>query len=80
MAKSLRKIRQPLHLTRRERDIVLAILEGCTNGEMAKRFGISEQSVKNRLSQIYGKVGVSSRLKLALRALEWRLVDHEPGK
>ena len=50
----------PLHLTRRERDIVLAILEGCTNREMAKRFGIGEQSVKNRLSQIYEKVGVSA--------------------
>ncbi len=64
-------------LTTREQDIVLAILEGCTNGAMAARFGIGEQSVKNRLSSIYRKVGVSSRLELALLAMKEGLVNRD---
>jgi len=60
----------PIHLTRREREIVVAILEGCTNRAMAQRFGISEQTVKNQLTTLYGKAGVSSRLELALVALQ----------
>jgi DNA-binding NarL/FixJ family response regulator len=67
-----------VHLTRREREIVLAILEGCTNLEMAKRFNVSEQTVKNQLSTLFDKVGVSSRLELALTAIERGFVkNHE---
>ena len=60
----------PIHLTRREREIVAAILEGCTNREMARRFAVSEQTIKNQLSTLYEKVGISSRLELALFALQ----------
>jgi len=54
---------------------VIAILDGCTNGEMARRFGVTEQTIKNQLTTLYGKVGVSSRLELALVALQGALVD-----
>jgi DNA-binding NarL/FixJ family response regulator len=65
-------------LTRREREIVAAILDGATNREMAKRFNVSEQTVKNQLSTLFDKVGVSSRLELALAAIERGLVkNHE---
>jgi hypothetical protein len=37
--------------------------------------GISEQSVKNHLSHIFDKLGVSSRLELALYATHHRLAD-----
>jgi DNA-binding NarL/FixJ family response regulator len=67
-----------IHLTKREREIVLAILEGCTNLAMAKRFNVSEQTVKNQLSRLFDKVGVSSRLELALAAIERGFVkNHE---
>jgi DNA-binding CsgD family transcriptional regulator len=61
-------LKRTIRLTRREREIVLAILDGCTNREMSQRFGISEQTVKNQLSTLYAKVGVSSRLELAVWA------------
>jgi DNA-binding NarL/FixJ family response regulator len=56
-------------LTPREREILQAILDGCMNREIAARFGTSEQTVKNQLSTLFDKVGVSSRLELALVAV-----------
>jgi len=66
---------QPIKLTRREREIVVAILDGCTNAEMARRFGVSEQTTKNQLTTLYAKAGVSSRLELALVAMQKGLVE-----
>jgi DNA-binding NarL/FixJ family response regulator len=54
-------------LTSREHKIVRAVLEGCTNCEMAVRFGTGEQTVKNQVSALYDKLGVSSRLELVLK-------------
>lgn len=62
------------HLTRRELEIVSAIVAGLTNKEMARQFAISEQTVKHHLTRIYGKLGVSNRLELALLAIQRRLV------
>jgi DNA-binding NarL/FixJ family response regulator len=66
---------RPIRLTRRERETVLAILDGCTNAEMARRFGVTEQTVKNQLTTLYTKAGVSSRLELALVALQKGLLE-----
>lgn len=63
------------NLTKREREIVLAILDGCTNREIARRFGVSERTVKNQLTLIYLKTDVSSRLELALAALQTGIVS-----
>lgn len=60
-------------LTPRERDLVQAILDGCSNKEIAVRLGIGVQTVKNRLAVLYDKCGVSSRLELALYATRHRL-------
>jgi DNA-binding NarL/FixJ family response regulator len=54
----------PQPLTPRERDISRAILAAESNRAIAERLGITEQSVKNRLSKLYRKLGVSSRLEL----------------
>ena len=66
--------RPRVDLTRRERDIVLAILDGCANRAIAQRLGVSERTIRNQLTQIYAKTGVSSRLELALAALQRDLV------
>lgn len=64
-----------VRLTRREREIVRAILDGCTNREMGARFGVSEKTIKNQLTLIYIKTSVSSRLELALAAVQTGLAD-----
>lgn len=58
-------------LTPRERDIVEILIAAASNKTIAARLGIAEQSVKNRLSVIYRKFVVSSRLELAVRCMNW---------
>lgn len=66
-------------LTPRELEIVSAIVAGLSNKDMARQFAISEQTVKHHLTRIYGKLGVSNRLELALYAIQRRLADEPPA-
>ena len=50
------------------------IVEGCSNRDIAKQFGLSEETVKRHLSNIFDKTGVSTRLELALFAIAHHLV------
>ena len=61
-------------LTRREMQMVTAIVEGFSNREIAQKFNVREDTVKHHLTSIFSKLGVSTRLELALFALERRLV------
>ncbi len=60
-------------LTSREVEIISAIKKGSSNREIAGHLAISEETVKRHLSNIYGKLGVSSRLELAVLASEQHL-------
>jgi DNA-binding NarL/FixJ family response regulator len=60
------KPRVAVALTPREREIVDAMLDAASNKVIAARLGITEQSVKNRLTTLYRKLGVGSRLELVL--------------
>jgi DNA-binding CsgD family transcriptional regulator len=51
-------------LTRRERECALLAAEGLHNGDIAKRLGKSQITVRNQLSSIYKKLGIDSRSKL----------------
>jgi DNA-binding NarL/FixJ family response regulator len=61
-------------LTRREFDIVGAVVEGRTNRDIARTFSISEDTVKRHLTHIFDKTGVSSRLELAMFAVHHKLL------
>ena len=54
-------------LTRRERQLIGEILKGKTNRSIAAVHGTSVQTVRNQLTMLYRKLGVSSRLELAAR-------------
>jgi len=56
-------------LSRREKEIVDALIAGCTNKEIAQRLGVSDQTIKNQLTTLYRKVGVSGRLELVVWAI-----------
>jgi len=62
-------------MTPRERQIVAAVLSGYTNRGIAQKLSISDQTVKNHLTAIYNKIGVSNRLELALCASKHNLTD-----
>ncbi|MDE3189019.1 MAG: response regulator transcription factor [Acidobacteriota bacterium] len=61
-------------LTPRELEVVGCIVEGCSNRDIAKQFGLSEETIKRHLSNIFDKTGVSTRLELALFAIAHHLV------
>lgn len=62
-------------LTRREVEILRAVVAGCTNKEIGERFSITENTVKSHLTHIFNKSGASSRVELALFAAHHRLLD-----
>jgi DNA-binding NarL/FixJ family response regulator len=64
-------------LTPREMEIIGTVVGGYSNAEIAKKFGLSEQTVKHHLSSIFDKVGVFNRLELALFAVNHKLVSDE---
>ena len=62
-------------LTDRQVEIVAAIVDGLNNPEIAKQLGISQDTVKQHLTAVFDKCGVSTRLELALFARDHELVS-----
>jgi DNA-binding NarL/FixJ family response regulator len=62
------------NLTAREMEILAAVVAGCSNKEIAKQFKLSENTVKHHVSNIFDKMGVSTRVELALAAMHHGLV------
>jgi DNA-binding NarL/FixJ family response regulator len=56
-------------LTDRELQIAALVVTAAGNKEIADKLGISEKTVKRHMSNIFDKVGVSSRTELALFAV-----------
>ena len=54
-------------LTRREQEIILALLEGKSNKELAQALFVSEKTIETHLGNIYKKIGVKNRLELFSR-------------
>ena len=68
--------RRKFGLTAREIEIVTAIVDGQSNRDIASTYGISEYTVKHHLTRIFDKVGVYSRLELAVFAIHHDLRAH----
>jgi DNA-binding CsgD family transcriptional regulator len=58
-----------IYMTNREIQVVQLLVRGQSNAEIAGELGIQLQTVKNLLSGLYAKLGVSTRLQLVLLAL-----------
>lgn len=48
-------------LTDREQEVVIYVLQGKSNKQIAKDLSISLRTVEQHLTNIYGKIGVTSR-------------------
>ncbi len=59
-------------LNEREDLLVACVANGMSNQQIASELNLSEQTVKNQLSQLYRKLGVKDRLSLALYVNERR--------
>jgi DNA-binding NarL/FixJ family response regulator len=56
-------------LTKREQGLVHLVAEGRTNKEISRELNLSEHTVRNYLFRIFNKLGTSTRLELALYAI-----------
>lgn len=54
-------------LSEREREVILLLADGRSNGEIAEALSISENTVRNHLANAYAKIGAST----AREALAW---------
>lgn len=62
-------------LSSREFEVLKLVSEGLFNKEIAYKLSISEKTVKNHVSNIFKKIGVSDRTQAAVYAIKHNLVD-----
>lgn len=62
-------------LSAREIEVLCALAEGLYNKEIAAKLQISEKTVKNHVSNIFKKIGVSDRTQAAVYAIKHKFVD-----
>jgi DNA-binding NarL/FixJ family response regulator len=67
--------RKNFGLTPRELEIVGTVVSGFSNRDIAQKLKVSEDTVKHHLTNIFNKTGVSSRLELALFAINHQLTE-----
>ncbi len=56
-----------LSLTPRQRQVLAALADGCTNVQIARRLGIAESTVKKHLEHIYDTLDVDNRVAAVAR-------------
>ena len=62
-------------LTPRERSVMVLLVEGDSNDQIATALGITTRTVEAHLARLFERVGVASRTELATRAIREGLLD-----
>ncbi len=63
------KLTPPIELTEREKDVIMRLVEGYSNKDIARSLVISPRTVNFHLDNIYNKLGIRSRTEAAIYAL-----------
>jgi len=62
-------------ITPRQQEIIASVAAGRSNRQIAQQFSLSEDTVKRHLTNIFGRLGLSNRLELALFAVQQDLIE-----
>ena len=68
------------NLTKRQNEILTAIVRGLTNNDIAKQFSIQRSSVKDHLTAIYDKLGAANRSEAVSTAMRKHLLKTCEGQ
>jgi len=62
-------------VTKREKQILISIAQGKSNKDIADSFDISERTVKNHITSLFKKIGVTDRTQAAVFAIRNNYID-----
>lgn len=60
-------------LSRRERDVLLLIVKGLNNKQIARELGLSLNTTKHHVSRLFDRIDVASRLQAAVWFMKERV-------
>lgn len=78
----LQEVRVPhtvVHITERETEVLRLVARSCSNKEIGRQLNISEATVKSHVRNIMDKLGLNSRVQVALHAMQLGLIDTAPA-
>lgn len=62
-------------LTKREKEVFSLLLENYTTLEISDKLNISEKTVRNHISNVIQKLGVTSRIQAVLELLRMKEIE-----
>ncbi len=80
LLKAMPKTAPDPSLTERERQVLLMLVRGLSNKEIARDLRVSPGTVNSHLDNIYRKFGCSGRLHACLMALNYGLAHRPPRR
>jgi DNA-binding NarL/FixJ family response regulator len=69
----------PFILTPRETQVLCLLAQGLDNVAIARRLVVTKRTVQNHVSNVYGKLGVTSRIEAVLYAIRHGLAQVSPA-
>lgn len=71
---STTKLKEPVQLTAREKDVLSLAAKGANNKEIAEKLFLREVTVKSHMNNVFKKLKVSNRTQAVLTALQTNLI------
>ncbi len=76
LSEKMRTIVNP-NLTLRQKEVLEYLIKGLSNQEIAEKLEVSINTIKNHVQNIMGKLMVTNRTEMAVKAMRYGLLDPE---